>query len=202
MKIPYRLGLDIGTNSIGWCVLRLDGNDSPIGIVRAGSRIFSDGRNPKDLASLAATRRQARQARRRHDRVLKRQARFMNGLIRFGLMPAEDSARLALSAHDPYVLRAKGLDSPLTADEFGRALYHLAKRRGFKSSRRDQKTDEKEAGKIKSAIGNTRKKIEEAGCRTLGEYLAKRHSEGLTTRARLDGKGEYILYSQRSLGMV
>lgn len=199
MKIPYRLGLDIGTNSIGWCVLRLDGNDSPIGIVRAGSRIFSDGRNPKDLASLAATRRQARQARRRHDRVLKRQARFMNGLIRFGLMPAEDSARLALSAYDPYVLRAKGLDSPLTVEEFGRALYHLAKRRGFKSSRRDQKTDEKEAGKIKSAIENTRRKIEEAGCRTLGEYLAKRHSEGLTTRARLDGKGEYILYSQRSL---
>ena len=56
-KQRYRLGLDIGTNSIGWCVLRLNEQDEPIGIIRAGSRIFSDGRHPKTLASLAADRR-------------------------------------------------------------------------------------------------------------------------------------------------
>lgn len=199
MKIPYRLGLDIGTNSIGWCVLRLDDQDRPIGIVRAGSRIFSDGRNPKDLASLAAGRRLARQMRRRHDRVLKRQSRFMDGLIRFGLMPADDAERLALSSLNPYVLRAKGLDSKLAPSELGRALYHLAKRRGFKSSRKDQKADEKETGKINSAISRTRQQITDAGCRTYGEYLAKRHEKGETTRARLDSKGEYVLYAQRAL---
>jgi hypothetical protein len=89
-KHRYRLGLDIGTNSIGWCVLRLNEHDEPIGIIRAGSRIFSDGRSPKTLASLAADRRAARQMRRRHDRVLKRMARFMKGLVRFGLMPLDD----------------------------------------------------------------------------------------------------------------
>lgn len=199
MKVRYRLGLDIGTNSIGWCVFRLDANDAPIGVIRAGVRIFSDGRNPKDLASLAAGRRLARQMRRRHDRVLKRQARFMAGLIRFGLMPEDGEQRSALSALDPYALRAKGLDSALAPAELGRALYHLAKRRGFKSSRKDQKADEKETGKINGAIARTREQIQAAGCRTYGEYLAKRHEKGETTRARLDDKGEYVLYAQRAL---
>ena len=68
-KPPYRLALDIGTNSIGWCAYRLDEAGEPAGLLRLGSRIFSDGRNPKDLASLAQNRRAARQARRRRDRV-------------------------------------------------------------------------------------------------------------------------------------
>ena len=200
MKIPYRLGLDIGTNSIGWCVLRLDADDQPIGVVRMGSRIFSDGRNPKTLASLAASRRQARQMRRRHDRVLKRQARFMAGLIRFGLMPDDDGERLQLSALDPYTLRSKGLDQPLTAHELGRALYHLAKRRGFKSSRKSQGEDENESGKINSAITRTREAIEAAGCRTMGEYLAKRHECHETVRARTTADGKaYLLYTQRAM---
>ena len=199
-KKRYRLGLDIGTNSIGWCVLRLDDNDQPIGIIRAGSRIFSDGRSPKTLASLAADRRAARQMRRRHDRVLKRQARFMQGLIRFGLMPVDDEERMKLSALDPYDLRRKGLDQPLTAFEFGRALYHLAKRRGFKSSRKSKGEDENETGKIATAINKTRERIEAAGCRTMGEYLAKRHEQRDTVRARTtaDGK-EYLLYTQRAM---
>ena len=200
MKIPYRLGLDIGTNSIGWCVLRLDANDQPIGVMRMGARIFSDGRSPKTLASLAASRRQARQMRRRHDRVLKRQARFMAGLIRFGLMPDDDGARLQLSALNPYDLRRKGLDQPLTAHELGRALYHLAKRRGFKSSRKSKGEDENEDGKINRAIAGTRKAIQAAGCRTMGEYLASRNERRETVRARTttDGK-DYLLYTQRAM---
>ncbi|MFT3897790.1 MAG: type II CRISPR RNA-guided endonuclease Cas9 [Thermomonas sp.] len=197
-KQRYRLGLDIGTNSIGWCVLRLNEQDEPIGIIRAGSRIFSDGRSPKTLASLAADRRAARQMRRRHDRVLKRQARFMDGLIRFGLMPIDDEERMKLSTLDPYQLRRKGLDQPLTAFELGRALYHLAKRRGFKSSRKSKGENENEAGKIASAIQRTSEAIQATGCRTMGEFLAKRHDQRETVRARTtaDGK-EYLLYTQR-----
>jgi CRISPR-associated endonuclease Csn1 len=199
-KKRYRLGLDIGTNSIGWCVLQLSDDDQPIGIIRAGSRIFSDGRSPKTLASLAADRRAARQMRRRHDRVLKRMARFMDGLVRFGLLPNDDGERLALSALDPYELRRKGLDESLTAFELGRALYHLAKRRGFKSSRKSKGEDENEAGKIATAIIKTREQIKTEGCRTMGEYLAKRHAQRETVRARTtaDGK-EYLLYTQRAM---
>jgi CRISPR-associated endonuclease Csn1 len=200
MKIPYRLGLDIGTNSIGWCVLRLDDQDQPTGIVRAGSRIFSDGRVTKTLATLAAERRRARQMRRRHDRVLKRQARFMRGLIQYGLMPNDEEARRRLSALDPYDLRRRGLDQALSVHELGRALYHLAKRRGFKSSRKSKDTDANEAGKIASAIASTRAAIQADGCRTIGEYLARRHDQRMTVRARTTADGKaYLLYAQRAM---
>lgn len=51
MKRRYRLGLDIGTNSIGWCVLDLDSEGRPVGIKRMGVRIFSDGRAPDQTVS-------------------------------------------------------------------------------------------------------------------------------------------------------
>ena len=79
MKLKYRLALDVGANSLGWCVYLMDGEDEPCAIKRLGSRIFSDGRDPKTLTSLAADRRLARQARRRRDRVLKRRQRLMQG---------------------------------------------------------------------------------------------------------------------------
>jgi CRISPR-associated endonuclease Csn1 len=198
--LPYRIGLDIGTNSIGWCVLRLDDQDQPQQILRTGVRIFSEGRKPKDLASLAADRRKARQMRRRHDRVLKRQTRFMGLLIRFGLMPEDDGERLALSALDPYALRKKGLDQPLTTHELGRALYHLAKRRGFQSSRKSKSEDaEKESGKVNSAIGRLKDLLELHNCRTVGELFAYRLERGEPVRVRKDANEEYPFYPQRAL---
>lgn len=199
-KFPYRLGLDIGTNSIGWCIYLLNERGEPEKIHRTGVRIFSDGREAKTAASLAAARRMKRQMRRRHDRVLKRQGRFMQILIESGLMPADSMERRALSMLDPYELRAKALDHQLSPHELGRALYHLSKRRGFQSSRKDQAEDEKEKGKIDSAITLTRSMMAESGCRTYGEYLAKQHKDRYPVRARStpDGKG-YTHYPQRSM---
>ncbi len=75
-KMQYRLALDLGTTSLGWAMLRVkpneDGQLQPCAIIKAGVRIFSDGRNPKDGSSLAVTRREARAMRRRRDRLLKR----------------------------------------------------------------------------------------------------------------------------------
>ena len=41
MKI--RLGIDVGTNSLGWAVLELDEKNEVICTIDAGVRIFSDG---------------------------------------------------------------------------------------------------------------------------------------------------------------
>lgn len=201
MKLKYRVGLDVGANSMGWCVYALDDSGEPCRIVRLGSRIFSDGRNPKNLASLAADRRAARQARRRRDRVLKRRHRLMDGLIRFGLMPADEIARKALQTIDPYELRAAGLDQPLKPHELGRALYHLARKRGFKSSRKDRgdSEKEKETGKVKAAIKALRERIHEENCRTVGQYLAKQHAQRKPVRARRSSDGQYVLYMQRAM---
>lgn len=200
-KLKYRLALDLGANSLGWCVYRLDDTDEPVNIVRLGSRIFSDGRDPKSLASLAADRRLARQMRRRRDRVLKRRHRLMQGLIHYGLMPEQEAERKLLQDSNPYDLRAKGLDQPLTPHELGRALYHLARKRGFKSSRKDSGNTEteKETGKVKEAIARLRAQVANAGCRTVGEYLSRQHAERKPVRARRSSDGQYVLYLQREM---
>lgn len=200
-RIKYRLALDMGANSLGWCVYQLNDDDEPVAIKRLGSRIFSDGRDPKTLASKAADRRAARQMRRRRDRVLKRRHRLLEGLARFGLMPADDAARKALQRDDPYELRARGLDHPLTPHELGRAIYHLARKRGFRSSRKDGRDpeSEKETGKVHAAIAALKSRITEAGCRTVGEYLARQHANRLPVRARRSSDGQYVLYLQRTM---
>lgn len=185
-KMSYRLGLDLGSNSIGWCMVRLDKNKQPCAVIRAGVRVFPDGRNPKDGSSLAVTRRQARQMRRRRDRLLKRKARLLNALVELGFFPANEPERRALAGLDPYVLRKRGLDHALTGPEFGRALFHINQRRGFKSNRRADAKDA-EAGKIKTAIATLRERLDAEGCRTLGEWLANRHAQKLSVRARLRG---------------
>lgn len=201
MKLKYRLALDMGANSLGWCVYRLDERVEPDKIIRMGSRIFSDGRDPKTLASRAADRRLARQARRRRDRVLKRRHKLMQALVQFDLMPADETARKKLQALDPYELRARGLDQRLSPHEFGRALYHLARKRGFRSSRKDARDEEtaKETGKVKAAIKALQEKIKTVGCRTVGEYLAKQHADRKPVRARRSSDGQYVLYLQRAM---
>jgi CRISPR-associated endonuclease Csn1 len=77
--------------------------------------------------------------RRRRDRLLKRKARFLQALTELGLFPKGLPERRALEPLNPYELRARGLDAPLTPHEFGRALFHLNQRRGFKSNRKTDK---------------------------------------------------------------
>ena len=47
-KMRYRLALDLGSTSLGWAMVRLDKENQPCAVIKAGARIFSDGRNPKD----------------------------------------------------------------------------------------------------------------------------------------------------------
>lgn len=201
-KMRYRLALDIGSTSIGWCLLRLDAKDDPCAVIRAGVRIFSDGRNPKDGTSLAVTRRQARQMRRRRDRLLRRKARLMDALVRTGFWPHDIGERSQLAKLDPYDLRRRGLDQPLRPAEFGRAVFHLNQRRGFLSNRKTDKKDS-ESGLLKSAIQKLREQLTAEGARTAGEWLARRHERRESVRARLRGHTvkdrTYDLYIDRAM---
>ena len=191
MTISYRLGLDIGTNSIGWCAVALDAEGRPSGVLDAGVRILTPndeaGRNPKSKASLAANRRLARGARRRRDRFLRRQKRLMTLLTEAGLMPADRAERKCLEKLDPYWLRKTALDRRIELHEIGRALFHLNQRRGFRSNRiADSDNDKKSAMKqgaaqLTAAIGQPGQP------RTLGEFLANRHRRDRF--GRRDGSG-------------
>lgn len=169
-----RLGLDIGTNSIGWWLYGTeDGRITEV--VDGGVRIFSDGRDPKSKASLAVERRAARAQRRRRDRYLRRKAALMKRMAEVGLMPADPAEAKALEVLDPYALRAEGLDQPLPLTHFGRALFHLNQRRGFKSNRKTDRGDN-ESGKIKDATARLDQAMMAKGARTYGEFLHMRRA--------------------------
>jgi len=201
-KMRYRLALDLGSTSIGWALIRLNAENSPCAIIRLGARIFPDGRNPKDGSSLAVTRREARQMRRRRDRLLKRKQRLLDALVKLNFFPHDTAERKALAKLDPYVLRAKGLSEQLKADEFARALFHINQRRGFLSNRKTDKKDN-DSGALKKAISELRLKLETEQCQTLGAWLAKRHASGDSVRARLRGKTQkekaYDFYADRAM---
>ena len=185
-----RLGLDIGTNSIGWCLIE---NDTQI--IGIGVRIFTDGRDPKSGASLAVDRRMARGMRRRRDRYLGRRSAFLESLVTHGLMPTDaDEARL-ITEYDPYQLRQRALDERLTPHEIGRALFHLNQRRGFKSNRKaERRQKNSEDGKIASGAQQLDNEMAAIGARTLGEFLSGRE----TKRVRMGGENQtYDFYPQR-----
>lgn len=167
---PYRLALDLGSTSLGWAIFRLNRLYEPTAVVRAGVRIFSDGRSPKDGASLAVSRREARAMRRRRDRLLKRKARMQDQLVRHGFFPADVAGRKALEHLNPYQLRAKGLHDSLTPGEFARALFHINQRRGFQSNRKTDRKDN-DSSALKKAINQLREHIIASGCQTLGQWF-------------------------------
>ncbi|MCX8516775.1 MAG: type II CRISPR RNA-guided endonuclease Cas9 [Rhodoferax sp.] len=219
-SMRYRLALDLGTTSLGWAMVRLDAKNNPCAVIKAGVRIFSDGRNPKDGSSLAVKRREARSMRRRRDRLLRRKTCVLKTLVDHGFFPKDEAARKALVTLNPYALRAKGLDEALTPHEFARAVFHINQRRGFKSNR---KTDKKEndSSALKNAIKGLQAQLDPQGidgkARTVGELLNRRFTdtnlppEQRTVRARYreeriikeDGKTKldksYDLYIDRAM---
>ena len=170
-----RLGLDIGTNSIGWWLYATD-KDGISEVIDGGVRIFPDGRDSKSRASLAVKRRVARAQRRHRDRFLRRKAALMKRMAGAGLMPADPVEAKELELLDPFALRAKGLDCKLPLTHFGRALFHLNQRRGFKSNRKTDRGDN-ESGKIKDATKRLDEEMAIKGARTYGEFLHMRRSE-------------------------
>ncbi|MEE9376351.1 MAG: type II CRISPR RNA-guided endonuclease Cas9 [Rhizobiaceae bacterium] len=223
----WRLGIDLGTNSLGWAALTLRKEDDvwvPFELEDSGVRIFSDGRNPKDKQSNAAKRREPKGARKNRDRYLRRRARLMRLLIEFGLMPKDDADRKALeggkdvplSDSDPWILRTRALDGAISAHQLGRSIFHLHQRRGFKSNRKTDRGDS-ESGKVHEATARTREKLQDVGARTLGELFGKprleaaRHNETAPkgerksqplARVRKSGDGakwQYDYYPTREL---
>ncbi|MCF6216203.1 MAG: type II CRISPR RNA-guided endonuclease Cas9 [Emcibacter sp.] len=225
--IPWRLGIDLGTNSLGWAAVELDGNDfAPIGMMGSSVRIFSDGRNPKSKESNAATRRVPKSARKNRDRTKRRSARLMRELVEFSLMPEDMAERkkleggkgIPLSDTDPWILRCRALDEKLTSYQLGRVIFHLHQRRGFKSNRKTDRADN-EKGKVHDATRRTQEKLEEQGARTLGELFGKPRLEAVRynnnapkgqrkpqplARVRKSGEGakwQYDYYPTRALIM-
>ena len=195
------LGLDLGTNSIGWALVE-ESDGKPSSIIDLGSRIFVKAVEEKIPTPKNVKRRDARLARRVIQRRSRRKQKMRNYLVELELLPKEiqgNSPQLEGTLNklgDPYKLRAKALDESLNAHELGRVLLHLVQRRGFLSNRKtllgdmiddpdvldilneleseeDNSSEHaKEETAFKKDITELKNTISENGFRTLGEYLA------------------------------
>lgn len=157
--MKYSLGLDIGTASVGWAVL----NEDRKRIEDLGVRLFERPEHPKTGKSLSKPRRDARSMRRR----LRRRRQRLNSLKRFfvekKLLTKEEIDRLLMPENhsNPYALRAKALKEKIEPAELFIALYHIAKRRGYKSNRRKIEENDKESGRVLTAIRENEKLLNE-----------------------------------------
>lgn len=207
------LGIDTGTNSLGWAVVDKD-DAGDYTLVRKGSLIFQEGvKIEKGIESSKASERTAHKALRKHYfRRRLRKIEVLKVLLKYGWCPPLsdedlhlwhvkkeyplDDAFLAWQRTDekfgrnPYYYRHLCLHEKLDLSEeseryiIGRAMYHLAQRRGFLSNRIDQ-SDEKESGKVKESISDLSNEMEKAGCAFLGDYFYKLYKEqGVTVKIR------------------
>jgi len=194
------LGIDLGTNSIGWALVEKDGD---ITVLRDyGVHIFQEGvaKVKGNEEPMVKTRTAARSSRRHYFRRRLRKINLLRILVREGWCPflSEDDLRkwkeekkypltkafLEWQRTDdglgknPYKDRheclSKTLDLNTTQDAYvlGRALYHLNQRRGFLSNRKEQSSED-ESGKVNFGIDNLDAAIKSAGCTYLGEYFYK-----------------------------
>lgn len=134
------LALDLGVASIGWCLLESDSGP----VIAMGSRVFEMAVEAKTKAPKNLKRRSARGMRKTIRRRQMRRDSLVRLLRESGLLPPAGTEWDDLffdHAKNPYVLRARGLDEALTPYELGRALFHMCRRRGFKSNRRTQLVD-------------------------------------------------------------
>ncbi|PTL33270.1 CRISPR-associated protein Csn1 [Prevotella sp. oral taxon 376] len=200
------LGLDTGTNSLGWAVVDRDEESGEYALVDHGVIIFQEGvKIEKGIESSRAAERTAHRAlRRQYFRRRLRKIEVLRVLVAHNLCPhlsdeelhewhvhkrypRNDDFMLWQRTSDnedknPYYYRHLCLHRQLDLHDIGdryilgRALYHLAQRRGFLSNRLEQ-TDEKETGKVKDAITGLSDEMRAAGCEYLGDYFFRLYSE-------------------------
>jgi CRISPR-associated endonuclease Csn1 len=183
--VKYRLGLDVGTNSLGWAILKLDRQNNPVSIEKIGVRVFTDGRSNDGKTTLAAHRRQKRLERRMRQRFIRRKKTVLNQLVRMKLFPSTIQEQLALKNIDVLTLRSRAVEQPLSAFELGRVFYHLNMKRGFRSNRRE-KLDEDVKNKISERIESLRQQIDKENVRSVGQFLYRRYEQGLSTKSVIE----------------
>jgi CRISPR-associated endonuclease Csn1 len=214
-KSGTTLGLDIGTNSIGWALLEQKGSDQKI--LGMGIRIFEASvegsleniKQGKD-SSRATKRPEPRLPRRQNWRTQQRKRNLFLLLVQSGLLPETNDVNsvsrnkilegldsqlrkrhLRPDDHEsqqllPFLLRSQALETQLDPFELGRALYSLSQRRGYQSNRKGADTED-EKGKILTAISKQGQKLK---VRTLAQYYSEttskdRHIRGQYTARKM-----------------
>ncbi|MDD4019254.1 MAG: HNH endonuclease domain-containing protein [Kiritimatiellae bacterium] len=119
-----------------------------------------------------------------------------------GSFPKDNTAFVewlkSTDTRNPYCDRARAATEKVDPLTLGRAIYHLAQRRGFKSGRKDQPEEgeeisaakAKELGDIKGDIARISAELEKSGL-TLGQYFFNEIKAGRKVRKQHTGRVEH-----------
>ncbi|HOJ65132.1 MAG TPA: HNH endonuclease domain-containing protein, partial [Spirochaetota bacterium] len=203
------LGLDLGTNSIGWAIIE-EGNDEKL--IDKGCIIFPEGvkeEQGKEI-SRAAERTSFRLARRQKFRRKLRKYNTLKVLIEYNMCPLsmdelekwrkekeypKNKDFLEWLKTDekngisPYYYRAMAVEKKLAPTEVGRALYHITQRRGYKSNRLES-TDENQKGVVNTSINEI---TNSKGDKTLGQYFYDLYKKGEKIRKKYTSREQHYL---------
>lgn len=151
------LGLDLGTNSIGWAFVHEAENDSEqSSIIKTGVRVVplsTEEQNSFEKGQSITTnadRTSKRQARRNKFRYQLRRKQLKDILKQIGFINndtilAEDESKSTFETHR---LRAKGVAEKLEKEEFARVLLAINKKRGYKSSRKTNNAEDEDGNLV------------------------------------------------------
>ncbi|MDQ3192199.1 MAG: hypothetical protein M3Q58_11460 [Bacteroidota bacterium] len=219
--MKHILGIDIGTNSIGW-VLILEKK-----IIDKGVVIFPIGTNIKKGIQEETKNHQRgtyRRTKRNLFRYKLRRKDLKANLSKLSMLP--DFLKLdnteGYQAVELYKLRAEALNQQIPLEEIGRICLLINKHRGFKSNSKilseisDNETssdEKKEEGKVNDGIKELETFIVNSNSKTIGEYFYKMYeksnqlfkegkwhniNEPYDQRAE-DEDGNFVLHNNRGI---
>jgi len=169
------LGLDLGTNSIGWALIEIDGENNPVSILGMGSRIIPLSSDDRDQFNKGQTitknrdRTTARTQRKGYDRRQSRKSELKEFLTQYNIFPGKEL--MELDKVELWKLRSKSanLDSEISAEQLGRILYMLNQKRGYKSARSEANQDKKDTDYVAEVKG--RHAVLKEKNQTIGQFI-------------------------------
>lgn len=163
------LGLDLGTNSIGWALVEQDFENKQGNILGMGSRIIPMGTDKQDYEkgvgiTKNADRRTKRTIRKMNKRYKLRRNKLLYILNELGMLPEQfqfkngipeatkiqylellpiKKGTIQLDSFQHYQLRTNALRNPITLTELGKVLYSFNQLRGYAGGNNDDDTNKK-----------------------------------------------------------
>jgi CRISPR-associated endonuclease Csn1 len=194
MKYKHIIGLDVGTNSLGWCLIK-EFEDGHIEIIKSGVHIFPIGTIVDEKSNKEKTKNEQRRAYRGASRMRYRfklrRMTLKTILDELGMLPdyskllkpytkkekKQLDALKRAQSYNLYQLRADAIypENKIDLQDLGRIFMLLNKYRGFKSNAKKLQKKDSEAGEVEKGYKSLQKLIDDSGSQTIGEYFFKMH---------------------------
>lgn len=190
LMAKFILGLDIGTNSIGWVLFR-DNKifDKGVVIFPIGTNVDERGRETTKNMVRGTYRRTSR-TNFRYKLRRKDLKKFLTTLNMLSAFLNTFEVKEKYQASDLYKLRADALNNKIPVEEIGRIFLLINKHRGFKSSSKTLSETKDDEGVVKADINGLSEAMNNNNARTIGEYFHKMYKK--SSRLFNDGKWHNI----------